>query len=198
MALKKREKIMVGVAVLVVLYFAVDFLLISPMQKEIKKSRHELNELEEKLSNLATTAHSTQQLKGRVQEKERFLDSAKGRIVGQDQIRFFLNQLAQESKRLNFEIVALRISREHPVEGPKKEEPGQNKNGEPQTFTKIVADVTLNGSYGAFRTYLNKLEDLPLFMEMGPVTIVGPKEGGPMLQMNFRPSFLVRQGEKTS
>ena len=157
-----------------------------------------MNELEEKLANLATTVHSTQQLKGRLQEKERFWDSAKGRILGQDQIRYFLNQLAQESKRLKFEIVALRISREHPVEGPKKEGQGENKAGEGQKFTKVVADVSLTGSYGAFRAYLNKLEDLPLFMEMGPITIVGLKEGGPMLQMNFRPAFLVRQGEKTS
>ena len=199
MAIQKREKIMIVIAAAVVLYFAVDFLLLSPMQKEIKRSRNGLNELEEKLSSMATSLHSSRQIKEDIVEKERFLQAAKGRMAGQEQVRYFLNQLALESRRLKFEILFLRIGPGIPIMDHKKgkgEAAEEKKEGSP-TFTKVSIDVALLGTYSAMKDYLRGLEALPLFMEMEQVNIAVQKEGSPLVQMNIRPGFLVRDGEKT-
>jgi len=190
---------MIVIAAAVVLYFAVDFLLLSPMHKEIKRSRNVLNELEEKLSSMATSLHSSRQIKEDIVEKERFLQAAKGRMAGQEQVRYFLNQLALESRRLKIEILFLRIGPGIPIMDHKKgkgEAAEEKKEGSP-TFTKVSIDVALLGTYSAMKDYLRGLEALPLFMEMEQVNIAVQKEGSPLVQMNIRPGFLVRDGEKT-
>ena len=198
MAIQKREKIMIVIAAAVVLYFAVDFLLLSPMQKEIKRSRNGLNELEEKLSSMATSLVSGKQIKEDIAEKERFLQAAKGRMAGQEQVRYFLNQLALESRRLKFEILFLRIGPGIPIMDHKKGkgEAAEEKKEGSRTFSKVSIDVALLGTYTAMKDYLQRLEALPLFMEMEQVNVAVQKEGSPLVQMNIRPGFLVRDGEK--
>jgi hypothetical protein len=201
MVLKTREKIMVTLAAAVVLYFAVDFLLLVPMQKGIKSKQAQLKVLQEKMTAATGVIPELAVLRTRVEEKRRFLDSAKGKVVGKDQIRLFLDQLAAESARLKLEINSLTIGREGEMgksEKPAAPQSAGNKAAglEGSKFKKVMTDLNLSGSYEGVMSYLAGVEKLPLFMEMDQVQIQGNRDGLPKVQLSIRPGFLMKAEEK--
>ncbi|MCU0579866.1 MAG: type II secretion system protein M [Desulfobacterota bacterium] len=199
--IKKREKIMLAAAVVVVLYFAADFLFIRPLDKQIKERREHLKQVEEKMAAAVNTIPELNSLRLRVKEKIDFLSGAKDKITGREQIRIFLNQLAQESNRLKLEIKAMSFSPEGETAGGKAGKPAapeEKKEGaDPGVrFKKVTASVNLTGPYEGVREYLAKMEQLPLFMELDHIQIQGDKDGLPRVQLTFRPGFLMRADEK--
>jgi hypothetical protein len=201
MVIKTREKIMVVLAAAVVLYFAVDFLALGPLQKGIKAKQSQLRELQEKMTAATNTLPEIGVLRTRVEGKKRFLDSAKERVVGKDQLRLFLDQLAGESARLKLEINSLTIGREGEVGKSEKSAAPQAAGGKDagpggSKFKKVMTDLNLSGPYEGVMIYLAEVEKLPLFMEMDQVQIQGNKEGAPKVQLSIRPGFLMKAEEK--
>jgi Tfp pilus assembly protein PilO len=201
MVLKTREKIMVALAAAVVLYFAVDFLALGPMQKGIKAKQAQLKELQEKMTAATGTIPELSVVRSRVEEKKRFLDAAKEKVVGKEQLRVFLDQLAGESARLKLEINSLTIGREGEVGKAEKssapQAAGSKESGlEGSKFKKVVTDLNLSGPYEGVMIYLAEVEKLPLFMELDQVQIQGNKEGAPKVQLSIRPGFLMKAEEK--
>ena len=192
---------MVALAAAVVLYFAVDFLVLTPLQKGIKAKQTELKALQEKMTAATGTIPELSVVRTRVEGKKRFLDSAKEKIVGKDQLRVFLDQLAAESARLKLEINSLTIGREGELaksEKPSAPQPAISKESglEGSKFKKVVTELNLSGSYEGVMIYLAEVEKLPLFMEMDQVQIQGNKEGAPKVQLSIRPGFLMKAEEK--
>ncbi len=70
MVLKSREKVMVALAAAVVLYFAVDFLVLTPLQKGIKAKQTQLKELQEKMTTATGTIPELSVLRTRVEGKK--------------------------------------------------------------------------------------------------------------------------------
>ena len=201
MVLKTREKIMVALAAAVVLYFAVDFLALVPLQKGIKAKQAQLRVLQEKMTAATNTLPELSVLRTRVEEKKRFLDSAKDKVVGKDQLRVFLDQLAAESARLKLEINSLTIGREGEMAKSEKSATppaagGKESGPEGSKFKKVMTDLNLSGPYEGVMIYLAEVEKLPLFMEMDQVQIQGNKEGAPKVQLSIRPGFLMKAEEK--
>jgi len=201
MVLKTREKIMVALAAAVVLYFAVDFLVLGPLQKGIKAKQAQLKELQEKMTAATGALPEIGVLRTRVEEKKRFLDSAKEKVVGKEQVRVFLDQLAAESARLKLEVNSLTIGREGEVGKPEKASAppaagGKESGLEGSKFKKVVTDLNLSGPYEGVMIYLAEVEKLPLFMELDQVQILGNKEGAPTVQLSIRPGFLMKAEEK--
>ena len=201
MVLKTREKIMMALAAAVVLYFAVDFLVLGPMQKGIKTKQDQLKGLQEKMTAVVATLPELSGLRSRLEGKKRFLDSAKEKVVGKDQLRVFLDQLAAESARLKLEINSLTIGRETDVVKSEKSSPppdaGSKGSGlEGSKFRKVMTELNLSGSYEGVMIYLAEVEKLPLFMEMDQVQIVGNKDGLPKVQLSIHPGFLMKAEEK--
>ena len=201
MVLKTREKIMVALAAAVVLYFAMDFFALTPLQKEIKEKQTQLKELAEKMTSLTGTLPELRVLRSRVDEKTGFLSGAKEKVVGKGQLRVFLNQLAVESARLKLEINSLTIGKEGEL--GKSEKPtapqtpvGKTAGSEGAKFKKVMTDLNLSGTYEGVLIYLAEVEKLPLFMEMDSVQIQGSKDGGPKVQLSIRPGFLMKAEEK--
>ena len=201
MVLKPREKIMVALAAAVVLYFAVDFLVLGPMQKGVKAKQAQLKELQEKMTAATGTIPELSVLSARVERKKRFLDSAKEKVVGKDQLRVFLDQLAAESARLKLEINSLTIGRGGELAKSEKSSAPQaagSKEAGPEgsKFKKVMTDLNLSGPYEGVMVYLAEVEKLPLFMELDQVQIQGNKEGAPTVQLSIRPGFLMKGEEK--
>ena len=201
MVLKTREKIMVALAAAVVLYFAVNFLVLGPLQKGVKAKQAQLKELQEKMTAATGTIPELSVLRTRVDEKKRFLDSAKEKVVGKEQLRVFLDQLAAESARLKLEINSLTIGREGELgksEKPAAPQTAGSKGVGPEgsKFKRVMADLNLSGSYEGVMVYLAEVEKLPLFMEIDQVQIQGNKEGMPKVQLSIRPGFLMKAEEK--
>ena len=80
MVLKTREKIMVVLAAAVVLYFAVDFLVLGPQQKGIKAKQAQLKELQEKMTVATGTLPELSALRTRVEGKNGFWIRLKKRL----------------------------------------------------------------------------------------------------------------------
>ncbi len=201
MVLKTREKIMMALAAAVVLYFAVDFLVLGPMQKGIKAKQDQLKGLQEKMTAVTATLPELSGLRTRLEKKKRFLDSAKEKVTGKDQLRVFLDQLAAESARLKLEINSLTIGRETDVAKSEKSstppEAGSKGSGlGGSKFRKVMTELNLSGSYEGVMIYLAEVEKLPLFMEMDQVQIVGNKDGLPKVQLSIHPGFLMKAEEK--
>ncbi len=140
-------------------------------------------------------------LRTRVEGKKRFLDSAKEKVVGKDQLRVFLDQLASESARLKLEINSLTIGREGELAKSEKSSApraaGSKESGlEGSKFKKVVTDLNLSGPFEGVMIYLAEVEKLPLFMELDQVQIQGNKEGAPKVQLSIRPGFLMKAEEK--
>jgi hypothetical protein len=201
MVLKTREKIMVVLAAVVVLYFAVDFLALTPLQKEIKGKQVQLKELQEKMTSITGTLPELNVLRARVEEKTRFLAGAKEKVVGKDQLRVFLNQLAVESVRLKLEINSLTIGKEGDLaksEKPPASQAAGTKEAVPEgsKFKKVMTELNVSGPYEGVLIYLAEVEKLPLFMEVDSVQIQGNKDGAPKVQLSIRPGFLMKAEEK--
>lgn len=194
--LKTREKIMLGAAAAVVLYFAIDFLAFRPMEKEIKARQAKLKVIEEKMNAAVNTIPELQTLRTRVQEKNRLLEISRGKVVGQEQIRVFLKQLASESSRLKLEITSVSISPEGdlPVPQPGAGAPEEKKEGAGKVtkFKQISAQVNLTGPYEGVRDYLLEVQQLPLFMEVDQIQVQAAKEKLPLVQLSFRPTFYLK------
>ncbi|MBI5586390.1 MAG: hypothetical protein HY892_21470 [Deltaproteobacteria bacterium] len=195
--LKTREKVMLAAAAAIVLYFLADFLLLRPMGQEVLARQARLKELEEKMASTVNTIPELNRLRNRVEEKSRFLTSAKDKAVGQEQIRVFLDQLASESSRLKLEILALSFGKKNELtegkSGKAGTSPGKKDEGDlSPKYKKVQAQVNLTGSYESVREYLYRVERLPLFMEVDEVQIQGNKEGLPKVQLTFRPGFLMK------
>jgi hypothetical protein len=129
------------------------------------------------------------------------LDSAKDNVVGKEQLRVFLDQLAAESARLKLEINSLTIGREGEMgksEKPAAPQPTAGKAAGPEgsKFKKVMTDLNLSGSYEGVMIYLAGVEKLPLFMELDQVQILGNKDGLPKVQLSIRPGFLMKAEEK--
>jgi hypothetical protein len=202
MVLKTREMIMVALAAVVVLYFAVDFLALTPLQKEIKGKQAQLKELQEKMTSITEILPELNGLRVRVEEKTQFLSGAKEKVVGRDQLRVFLDQLAVESVRLKLEINSLTIGKEGDLAKSERPSPSQSagtKDAGPEgaKFKKVMAELNVSGPYEGVLIYLAEVEKLPLFMEMDSVQIQGNKDGAPKVQLLIRPGFLMKVGEKT-
>jgi hypothetical protein len=202
MVLKTREKIMVALAAVVVLYFTVDFLALTPLQKEIKGKQAQLKELQEKMTSITETLPELTGLRARVEEKTQFLSGAKEKVVGKEQLRLFLDQLAVASVRLKLEINSLTIGKEGDLaksEKPSAPQAAGTKEVGPEgsKFKKVMAELNVSGPYEGVLIYLAEVEKLPLFMEMDSVQIQGNKDGAPKVQLSIRPGFLMKVGEKT-
>jgi Tfp pilus assembly protein PilO len=199
--LKTREKIMLAAVVAIVFYFLTDFLLLRPLGKEIQARQARLKEIEEKMASTVNTLPELNSLKSRVEEKRRFLNAAKDKVVGQEQVRVFLDQLASESSRLKLEILALSFGQENEMSGGKSGKAGtapekNDDSGKPLKFKKVSANVNLTGAYENVREYLYQVERLPLFMELDQIQIQGNKDGLPKVQLTFRPGFFMKNDEK--
>jgi Tfp pilus assembly protein PilO len=199
--LKTREKIMLAAAAAVVLYFLVDFLLVRPMGKEMRAGQAKLKEVEEKMAAAVNLLPELKSIRSRLEEKKRFLESAKNKVVGQDQIKAFLDQLAAETGRLKLEIQILTIGQESELADGKSGKAGppaekKEEGGKAQKFKKVVANLNLTGAYESVREYLFRVERLPLFMELDQVQIQGNKDGLPKVQLTIRPGFLMKAEEK--
>ena len=194
--IKTREKIMLAAAAAVVLYFALDFFAFRPMEKQLKDRRVRLKEIEEKMSTTVNTIPELKALRTRVEEKAAFLATAKDKIVGREQVRFFLNHLASESGRLKLEINSLTFPKAGEPSGGKPGPPEKEAKGPGPTFKKVKAQINLTGSYEGIREYLSRVEQLPLFMELDEIQIEGNREGLPKVVLSLRPGFLMRAEEK--
>ena len=98
MVLKTREKIMIGVAVLVGVVMGFDQFLTQPKKKEAMALQKQVQESNEKLASVTGSLVGLNQIKKRVEEKRKEKEALSGRIPDDRQLGIVLDQLGKESQ----------------------------------------------------------------------------------------------------
>ncbi|MBA4394649.1 MAG: hypothetical protein C0407_13945 [Desulfobacca sp.] len=184
MILKTREKIFLGVALLVGVAMGFDTFITRPKDKELAALRSLVQESNEKMTAITTSMAGLQAIKKRVEEKRKEKEFVSGRISDARQLALLLDQMGKESQKKQIELMQLTIN--YGQSTAPAEEKGKPLSA---SFKKIGLDVGLNAGYGAIGPYLDGLQSLPIFLEVEKVDI-SRKEGiFPKLQINIQQSL---------
>jgi hypothetical protein len=184
MVLKTREKIFLGLAILVGVGMGFDTFVTRPKNKDLAALKTQIQESNEKLTTITMSLAGLPVIKKKVEEKRKEKDFVSGRISDARQLNLFLELLGKESQRKQIDLIQMTIN--YAQAGNPAEEKGKPLSG---AFTRVVLDVGLLAGFGAIGPYLDGLQSLPVFLEVEKVDI-SRKEGiSPKLQINIQQSL---------
>jgi hypothetical protein len=181
MALKSREKIMIGAALLIGVVLGFDQFLTQPKKKEAAALQKQVQEFNEKLASVTVSLSGINQTKIRVEEKRKEKEALTGRIPDDRQLGMVLDWLGIESQTKKIELIQMNFSEK--TEGGPKEEKGGPRQG---LFKKVILDVDLASDFGAIGPCLENLSSLPIFLEIEKVDIRRKEEIFPKLLVTIQ------------
>jgi hypothetical protein len=192
MVLKTREKIMIGVAVLIGVVMGFDQFFTQPKKKEAMALQKQIQELNEKVAIASGSLGGINQAKKRVEEKRKEKEALTGRIPDDRQLGIVLDQLGKESQTKQIELIQLNIN-DLPAGSPAESKGGSK----PGTYKKIAVDVELAVPYGTIGPCLENLISLPIFSEIEKVDIRRKEESFPKLQVMIQQALYISSSVKT-
>jgi hypothetical protein len=180
MVLKAREKVFLGVALLVGVVMGFDTFVTRPKNKELQALRAQLIEASEKMTALTTQMAGLRAVKKRVEEKRKEKEFVSGRIADARQLSILLDQMGKESQKKQIEITQLTINYDavNPADEKAKLSSGSIK--------KVSLESGLMAAYGAIGPYLDGIQSLPIFLEVERVDISRKEGMFPKLQLNIQ------------
>jgi len=181
MVLKTREKVFIGVAVLVGVVMGFDQFLIQPKKKEAAALQKQVQEYNEKLASVTTSLAQLNPIRKRVEEKRKEKDAFSGRISDDRQLGLLLDQLGKESQMKQMDLIHLKINDE--TAGISAEDKSKPNAG---SFKKVILDSGLQAGYGAIGPYLDNIQSLPIFLEVEKVDIRRKEESFPKLEVTVQ------------
>jgi hypothetical protein len=192
MVLKRREKIMVGVAVLVGVVMGFDQFVAYPKKKEVKELQKQMEEYNQKLGTVTASLGGLKIIKRRVEEKRKEKAEAANKVADERQLGLLLEHIGKEGQKQQISLTQLTINDETAgTQGDKKEAP-KNK-----PVKKVVLEVGLLSGYEAIGPFLDSIQNLPIFSDFERIEINRKDELVPKLQITFAEDlYMVSQGAK--
>jgi hypothetical protein len=192
MVLKRREKIMVGVAVLVGVVMGFDQFVAYPKKKEVKELQKQMEEYNQKLGTVTASLGGLKIIKRRVEEKRKEKAEAANKVADERQLGLLLEHIAKEGQKQQISLTQLTINDETAgTQGDKKEAP-KNK-----PVKKVVLEVGLLSGYEAIGPFLDSIQNLPIFSDFERIEINRKDELVPKLQITFAEDlYMVSQSAK--
>jgi hypothetical protein len=181
MVLKTREKVFIGVAVLVGVVMGFDQLITQPKKKEVAALQKQVQEYNEKLASVTTSLTGLNPIRKRVEEKRKEKESLTGRVSDDRQLGLLLDQLGKESQQKQMDLIQLNINDE--TSGISAEDKSKPKAG---SFKRVVLETGLQAGYGTIGPYLDNIQSLPIFMQVERVDIRRKEESFPKLEVNVQ------------
>ena len=191
MVLKTREKVFIGVAVLVGVVMGFDQFLIQPKKKEAAALQKQVQEYNEKLASVTTSLAQLNPIRKRVEEKRKEKDAFSGRISDDRQLGLLLDQLGKESQMKQMDLIHLKINDE--TAGSSAEDKSKPNAG---SFKKVILDSGLQAGYGAIGPYLDNIQSLPIFLEVEKVDIRRKEESFPKLEVTVQQVLYIASSVK--
>jgi len=188
MVLKTREKIFIGVAVVVGVVMGFDQFVTIPKKKEAAALQKQLQEYNEKLVSVTTTVAGLNSTKKRVEEKRKEKESMTGKISDDRQVGLLLDQLGKESQMRKIDLVQLNI-KDEPEMGP----PGEKRKSKVGALKKIVLDTGLLASFETIGPCLEGIQALPIFLEVEKVDVRRKEESFPKLEVTVQQVIYISQ-----
>ncbi len=164
--LKTREKVFIGVAVLVGVVMGFDQFIAQPKKKEVAALQKQVQEYNEKLVAVTTSLTGLNPIRKRVEEKRKERESMAGRISDDRQLGLLLDQLGKESQMKQMDLIHLNINED--TAGIPAEDKSKPKAG---SFKKVILETELQAGYGTIGPYLDNIQSLPIFLEIEKVDI---------------------------
>lgn len=186
MVLKTREKIFIGVAILVGVVMGFDQFVTQPTKKKAAALQKEVQEYNEKLASVSLYLTGLKAIKKRVEDKRKQKDSLAGRVSDGRQVSLLLDQMGKESQMKKIDLVRLTINESSP--GGPAEEKEKYKTG---SIKKIILNVGLLADYGSIGPYLESIQSLPIFMEIERVDIQRKEETFPKLEVALQQNLYI-------
>jgi Tfp pilus assembly protein PilO len=191
MVLKTREKVFIGVAVLVGVVMGFDQFVTQPKKKEAAALQKQVQEYNEKLASVTTSLTGLNPIRKRVEEKRKEKESMTGRISDDRQLGLLLDQLGKESQQKQMDLIQLNINDE--TAGISAEDKSKPKSG---AFKKVILETGLKAGYGTIGPYLDIIQSLPIFMEVEKVDIQRKEESFPKLEINVQQVLYIASSPK--
>lgn len=191
MALKKREKIFLGAAVLVGVVMGFDQFVTQPQKKEAEVFRKQVQEYNDKLAAVSVSMAGFNAIKKRVEEKRKQKDLSAGRVSDARQLDLLLDHMGKESQMKKIDLVQLTIN--DSVTGTPAE---AKEKSRVDSIKKVVLDVGLLAEYGTIGSYLESLQSLPIFLEIEKVDILRKEESFPKLEITLQQILFIAPSSK--
>jgi Tfp pilus assembly protein PilO len=191
MVLKTREKIMIGVAVLVGVVMGFDQFFTTPKKKEVAALQKQVQESNEKMASVTASLTGLNPIKKRVGEKRKEKEALSGRIPDDRQISLIMDQLGKESQTKQIDLVQLNINEE----SAKGASEGQGKTGA-GSYKRVILDVGLSAGFNSIGSCLENIQSLPIFMEIEKVDVRRQEESFPKLKVSFQQFLFVSSVRK--
>jgi Tfp pilus assembly protein PilO len=199
MVLKRREKIMVGVAVLVGVVMGFDQFVAYPKKKEVKELQKQMEEYNQKLGTVTASLGSLKIIKKRVEEKRKEKAEAANKVPDERQLGILLEHIGKEGQKQQISLSQLTINDETSgAQGEKKEAPKS------KPVKKVILEVGLLSGYDAIGPFLNSIQNLPIFSDFERIEVNRKDELLPKLQITFAEDLYMtgqgakKEGEKVS
>lgn len=186
MVLKTREKIFMGVAILVGVVMGFDQFVTQPKKKEAAALQKQVQEYNEKLASVTLSLTGLNTIKKRVEDKRKQKESLTGRVSDARQVSLLLDQMGKESQMKKIDLVQLTIN--EPTPGGSAEEKEKSKTG---SIKKVVLNVGLLADYGTIGSYLESIQSLPIFMEIERVEVLRKEEIFPKLEVVLQQNLFI-------
>lgn len=180
MTLKPREKIMIGVALLVGLVMGFDQFVTLPKKKEMAVLEKEIAAANEKLGAVSMAVAGLKGIKKRVEEKRKQKELSAGKVTDARQLDYLLDYMSKQSQTKQFELTQLSIS-----EGVPGVPSGSNEKPGSAAGQKMKLEIGLMGLFEALGPYLDGLQTLPIFLEVERISINRKEVAFPKLEITL-------------
>jgi hypothetical protein len=185
MALKSREKILIGLAVVAIAVWMFDRFYYTPQDRKIKKLKADVKAADLKLDGFLTLGKGMENLEAEVLRQEGELKRLSERTLKGEEFRAFLKHLAKESDPLQMKVISLNPQEEKVVSSDGK------KEGTPSQFRKVSVQMVLHATYSKLGAYLKGIEELPCLIHLDNVHIEKDEEVQSLLKVTLGLSIYI-------
>jgi len=185
MVLKRREKIIVLVGILVMAAWAFDWFYYAPQKKKIGELQAAVKAAEFKLNEGRTFRRGVEKVEAEIFRLDKELQGYHKRILRGEEFRTFLKQLAQDSDRLPMKLISLT-----PLE-----EKTTRPSGKQEHYKRVLVQMVLQTTYAALGNYLQGIDQLPFLVTVDHVRIERKEELSPYLRVTLELSVRILAAE---
>jgi Tfp pilus assembly protein PilO len=179
MVLKKREKVLLVLAIIAVAIGAFDWFYYSPQKKIILNLKEQIKVADLKLKEYTQFTQGMETVEGDVSRLEKELQGWSERMLRGEEFRAFLRHLARDSDRLQMKIISL-TPQEEKIPLPE----GKKETFDPR-YKRVAIQIVLHSTYPSLGTFLKGIEELPFLVTVDNLQIERNEETLPFLKVTL-------------
>jgi len=185
MVLKKREKILIILAVVVVAVWVFDHFYLAPQSSKIRALEADLKAVDLKSEESLLVTKGVEALEAEVRRQEEALKRLSERTLRGEEFRTFLKHLAKESDSPQMKVISLTPQEEN------LPPPHGKQEGLASQYRRISVQMVLHSTYAKLEAYLKGIEGLPFLINVDNIQVERMEEVHPFLKVTMGLSMYV-------